>query len=191
MKRILEIIRSVILWKIKLAKSIWNFLLGRKSKKEKNKKKIATIFLLLIGIISTLYLFKLEKDTQGLYERKNSLDIAYAEFLGLHTITQINPWQGLSGESLQTIYRYAHFSAYGENPSDGLLNKIDSRVSYEERIGELKKIKDEDLEKNKILEKIEDKQTQQIVVFLFLILSQIGEGLLIIKSEKILLSKDL
>lgn len=139
---------------------------------------------LLIGLISTILLFKLDQDIQGLYEKKNSLDIAYAEFLGLHTITQINPWQGLPDKSLQMIYKYAHFSAHGENPSKELLDKIDSRASYEECIGELDKIKKEDLETNKILKEINNKQNQRLLAFWFLILSQVSAGFLGIKLEK-------
>jgi Na+-transporting NADH:ubiquinone oxidoreductase subunit NqrC len=57
-------------------------------------KKIVVIILsisLLIGIISTYYLFKLDQDIQNFYERKNSLDIAYVKFVGQDTITRINP----------------------------------------------------------------------------------------------------
>jgi len=146
--------------------------------KEKIKKILLLILFIffLVEIGSTYYLFKLDQDIQNLYERKNSLDIAYTTFLAQDPITKINPWQALSDETLKKIYRNAHFFIYEEEPPSDVLDKITSRASYNEQIGELQKITD--TAKSRVLNNIKEKQNQQTQSFWYLLISQIVVGVL-------------
>lgn len=135
--------------------------------------KNLSVLLLVIGVISTASLFILDRDIQNLYERKNSLDIAYAEFLGLHPLTLANPWQGLSDEYLQLAYRNCYFSVYGKEPSREILSKVESRASYIKYIKELLEVPETQKAKNIILDKLKKKQSWQLVAFWVLILSQL------------------
>jgi len=158
--------------------TLWNQKTKTEHKKGNLQKIIAIIFpiFLVMSFLSTYYLFKLDQDTQSLYERKSSLDTAYSIFIPLDAyIRIINPWPGISDENLQQIYRNAYFFVNGEEPTDEDLNKVLSRSSYYEQIKELEKIPD--TAKGKVLSDIKHKQKNQTITFWLLIISEIIVGI--------------
>ena len=147
------------------------------------KRTIYIFLVLIIGITSTAFLFVLNGDIQDLYERKNSLDIAYAIFWGLHPLTLANPVQALSDSYTQFAYRNLYFSIHEKEPSNEVLNEVRLRASYENHVKELFETPEDSRAKNIISNNIKKKQTWQLIAFVVLILSQLGGGYFAIKHN--------